>query len=76
MRRDRVSHAAGLRNVALSPVKNAERILQGLPGWEPIVAPPLDREESGGVKADATSPEAGKSKGRLPKKSSPLPPRL
>ena len=52
----------------VSPVKNAERILQGLPGWEPIVATPLDREESGGVKADATSPEGGKSKGRLPKK--------
>ena len=53
----------------VSPVKNAERILQGLPGWEPIVAAPQDREESGGVNAAVTSREAGKSTGRLPRKS-------
>lgn len=35
----------------ITPVKNAERILQGLPGWEPISAAPQKPE--GGVNADS-----------------------
>jgi integrase len=35
------------------PVKNAERILQGLPGWEPITAVPQVAAETGRVNADA-----------------------
>ncbi len=53
----------------VTPVKNADRILQGLPGWEPIVPTPEDRAESGGVNAAAASPEGKKPKGRSPKKT-------
>ena len=35
----------------ITPVKNAERILQGLPGWEPISAAP--QNPPGGVNADS-----------------------
>jgi hypothetical protein len=31
----------------INPVKNAERILQGLPEWEPITAPPQFLAETG-----------------------------
>jgi len=34
------------------PVKNAERILQGLPGWEPITAVPQVAAETGRVNAE------------------------
>jgi hypothetical protein len=36
----------------VTPVKNAERILQGLPGWEPITAVPQVAAEMGRVNAD------------------------
>jgi len=35
----------------INPVKNAERILQGLPGWEPIAAAPQVVAETGRVNA-------------------------
>jgi integrase len=35
----------------ITPVKNAERILQGLPGWEPITAAPQVVAETGRVNA-------------------------
>jgi hypothetical protein len=35
----------------ITPVKNAERILQGLPGWEPITAAPQVVAETGSVNA-------------------------
>jgi hypothetical protein len=37
----------------VTPVKNADRILQGLPGWEPITAVPQAAAETGRVNADA-----------------------
>lgn len=37
----------------VNPVKNAERILQGLPGWEPAGAAPQAGAESGRASADA-----------------------
>ncbi len=45
----------------VNPVKNAERILQGLPGWEPVVSAPKDEagEEDGGKKS---KPEKRKGK--------------
>jgi len=36
----------------ITPVKNAERILQGLPGWEPIAALPQAEAKSGSVNGD------------------------
>jgi integrase len=36
----------------INPVKNAERILQGLPGWEPITAVPQVAAEAGRELAD------------------------
>jgi integrase len=44
------------------PVKNAERILQGLPGWEPITAAPQVAAETGRVNADAAKTQAARSK--------------
>jgi integrase len=43
----------------ITPVKNAERILQGLPGWEPIAALPQAEAKSGsvnGVEAETRAP--------------------
>ncbi len=40
----------------VNPVKNAERILQGLPGWEPIVEVSGDKADS--VNADAAGTKA------------------
>jgi integrase len=37
----------------ITPVRNAERILQGLPGWEPITAVPQVAAETDRVNADA-----------------------
>jgi len=37
----------------INPVKNAERILQGLPSWEPMTATPQAAAEIGRVHADA-----------------------
>lgn len=53
----------------ITPVKNAERILQGLPGWEPIVVAPQAAAESGSVNGDAaaTQAPASKPKARRPK---------
>ncbi len=36
----------------INPVKNAEPILQGLPGWEPIASAPQAIAELGRVNAD------------------------
>jgi integrase len=44
----------------INPVKNAERILQGLPGWEPIAATPKVAAETGRVNADTAESEATK----------------
>jgi integrase len=46
----------------ITPVKNAERILQGLPGWEPIAASPQVAAETGRVNADAAKTQAAKRK--------------
>jgi integrase len=48
----------------INPVKNAERILQGLPGWEPITAAPQVVAETGRVNADAAKPQAAKPKAK------------
>jgi hypothetical protein len=53
----------------ITPVKNAERILQGLPGWEPIAAAPQVVAETGRVNAEAAMDEAAKSKGKTPRDS-------
>jgi integrase len=45
------------------PVKNAERILLGLPGWEPITAVPQVVAETGRVNADAAKTKAAKPRG-------------
>ena len=42
------------------PVKNAERILLGLPRWEPITATPQVIAETGRVNADAAQTKAAK----------------
>jgi len=39
----------------VTPVKNAERILQGLPGWEPIAAVPQEEAKGGSVNGDAAA---------------------
>jgi integrase len=52
----------------ITPVKNAERILQGLPGWEPIADAPQVEAVSGSVNGDAAeTPAAAKPKARRPK---------
>jgi hypothetical protein len=53
----------------ITPVKNAERILQGLPGWEPITAAPQVVAETGRVNAEAAKDGAAKSKGKRPRDS-------
>jgi integrase len=57
----------------INPVKNAERILQGLPGWEPITATPQVVAETGRMHAETAKAQAVKSKatnGRSNSKSS------
>jgi hypothetical protein len=46
----------------INPVKNAERILQGLPGWEPIAAAPQVVAETGRIHAETAKAQAVKSK--------------
>ena len=46
----------------INPVKNAERILQGLPGWEPIAAAPQVVAETGRVHAETAKAQAVKPK--------------
>jgi integrase len=54
----------------INPVKNAERILQGLPGWEPITAAPQVAAETGRVNADAAkTQQTAKPKARRPRDS-------
>jgi integrase len=53
----------------INPVKNAERILQGLPGWEPITATPQVAAETGRVNADAAKTQAAKRKVKKPRDS-------
>jgi integrase len=48
----------------VNPVKNAERILQGLPGWEAIAAAPQVLPETGSVNAGAAKAQAARSKVR------------
>jgi hypothetical protein len=50
-------------------VKNAERILQGLPGWEPISAAPQVVAETGRVNADVAKTKGAKPKGKRPRDS-------
>jgi integrase len=52
----------------INPVKNAERILQGLPGWEPISAAPQVVPETGRVNADAPKPNRARPR---PKRRAP-----
>ncbi len=54
----------------INPVKNAERILQGLPGWEPISAAPQVVAETGRVNADEAKTEATKKPKRAKAKDS------
>lgn len=42
----------------ITPVKNAERILQGLPGWEPIAALPQAEAKGDSVNGDAAEAKA------------------
>jgi integrase len=44
----------------VTPVKNADRILQGLPGWEPITAAPQVAPETGRVNADTPQPHSAR----------------
>jgi integrase len=44
----------------INPVKNAERILQGLPGWEPISAAPQGVAETGRANADEATTNTAK----------------
>jgi integrase len=53
----------------INPVKNAERILQGLPGWEPITAAPQVLPETGRDNADGAKARAPRSKGPKARKS-------
>jgi integrase len=46
----------------INPVKNAERILQGLPGWEPITAAPQVVAETGRIHTGTAKDQAVKSK--------------
>jgi integrase len=46
----------------ITPVKNADRILQGLPGWEPIAAAPQVIPETGRVHANGAKGRAPRSK--------------
>lgn len=48
----------------VTPVKNAERILQGLPGWEPIANAPEVSAKSGTMHGDAA---AGRARAGRPK---------
>ena len=51
----------------VTPVKNAERILQGLPAWEPIANAPDGEAKGGSVNGDtAETPAAAKPKARRP----------
>ncbi len=53
----------------INPVKNAARILQGLPGWEPITATPQVAAETGRVNAAAAKTQATKPKAKKPRQS-------
>jgi integrase len=48
----------------VNPVKNAERILQGLPGWEPIAAAPKVLAETGRVNAETAKSQPVRSKAK------------
>ena len=48
----------------INPVKNAERILQGLPGWEPITAAPQVVAETDRVNADVGEGRSRKVEGQ------------
>jgi integrase len=53
----------------INPVKNAERILQGLPGWEPITSAPQAVAETGRVNADTAKTQAARPKAKRPRDS-------
>ena len=44
----------------INPVKHAERILMGLPGWSPVSAEGNGSAKSGGVHAEAEGPTPAK----------------
>jgi integrase len=52
----------------VNPVKNAERILQGLPGWEPATAAPKIMPETGRVSAETAKDRAVRSKANRSRK--------
>jgi hypothetical protein len=49
---------------------NAERILQGLPGWEPITTAPKVSAETGRVHAETAKARAPRSQGPKARNSS------
>jgi integrase len=48
----------------INPVKNAGRILQGLPGWEPIATAPQAAAETGRLNADEAKAKPVRPKGK------------
>jgi len=48
----------------INPVKNAERILQGMPEWEPIAAAPQAAAETGHVNVDEAKATLAKPTGK------------
>jgi hypothetical protein len=56
-----------------TPVKNAKRILQGLPGSEPITSVPKTPAGETRVNADDTKPGASAGKAARKRKRSPEP---
>jgi len=48
----------------ITPIKNAERILQGMPGWEPIGIAPQATAETDRVNADEAKAAPAKPKGK------------
>jgi len=51
----------------INPVKNAERILQGLPGSEPMTAAPQAVAEIGRMHADAAKVLKARTKAKKPR---------
>ncbi|HWR53955.1 MAG TPA: site-specific integrase [Bryobacteraceae bacterium] len=55
----------------ITPAKNAERILQGIPGWEPIAE--VSGEAPGSVNADGAGKPAGKPRAKKKSEGKDLP---
>jgi integrase len=57
----------------VNPVKNAERILKGMPGWEPIAAAPKEATETGRVIAETAKDRAVKSNSKKARRQNRVP---